>query len=459
MPPVLDPKNSKLDGLAFLGLSLCRKSERGHADSGTHQQAFDLDRVQDREYQYLYSSNDDGWLVGGGEPGPPHSYKLPARDSAHVEIMRIGTYNPSLGGLDPNVLLETLRSGRILIPEMTVVPTAVVPNGDRPPELEIRFDMLPHQPNLQNPLSAPLPINWQLRFVHNQLFHAFQFPSRFCPGAFHSTILRKAEFRSKDAEKKYFAKCQSVVQEWLERGQQPLVPPPGKDGVDAQIKIVECKKWKANSNTTTTTTTTTTTVAGEDDSYMDSYYRSGIWLFTDRNNPTHQILPNFLPPYDTPAKRKIILDVLKEEWDETTLMWRSLYDPPEHLLTNILLPHDSRALGDAEPSNDGTGGQPWSILCGASPPDLCGSKNHVVDDDVDPSAGAGAGAGGGMIDPRQSMVSEFGGDMDEEKSSTADVPSLAAAARKKSSSVRSPPREKRNKDSSGTKSPTAAASS
>ena len=56
--------------------------------------AFDLNAVQDREYEYIFSTNDDGWLVGGGEPGPPRSYKLPAPDSAHVELMRIGTYNP-----------------------------------------------------------------------------------------------------------------------------------------------------------------------------------------------------------------------------------------------------------------------------------------------------------------------------------------------------------------------------
>jgi hypothetical protein len=44
--------------------------------------------------------------------------------------------------------------------------------------------------------NAPLPINWQFRFIHNQLFKTFVFPSRFCPGPFHSTIVRKADFRS-----------------------------------------------------------------------------------------------------------------------------------------------------------------------------------------------------------------------------------------------------------------------
>ena len=49
--------------------------------------------------EYFASTNDDGWLVGGGEPGPPRSYKLPAEDSAHVEIMRVGTFKPEWGGI------------------------------------------------------------------------------------------------------------------------------------------------------------------------------------------------------------------------------------------------------------------------------------------------------------------------------------------------------------------------
>ena len=81
-----------------------------------------------------------------------------------------------------------------MIPQVEVLPTAVVANGDTPPELEIRFDM-PYGPDFAD-MKAPLPPNWQLRFIHNQLFKHFSNPSRFCPGAFHSTIVRKAEFRS-----------------------------------------------------------------------------------------------------------------------------------------------------------------------------------------------------------------------------------------------------------------------
>ena len=205
---MLDPANSKVDGLAFLGLSLARKSDQGHPDSYTHQEAFDLNEVLDRDYEFVFSTNDDGWLVGGGEPGPMKTFKLAAKDSAHVEIMRIGTYRKEWGGVPQEEIVNVMKSGEILIPQIEVIPTAVVANPDTPPELEIRFDMEPENPFATGEDGVPavdftndevdLPINWQLRFLHNQLFKKFIFPSRFCPGAFHSTILRKAEFRSEE---------------------------------------------------------------------------------------------------------------------------------------------------------------------------------------------------------------------------------------------------------------------
>ena len=105
-PPVLNPSLSKVDGLAFLGLSLTRHSDKGHPDSITHQTAFDLNNVLDRDYEFLSSTNDDGWLAGGGEPGPPETYKLAAKDSSHVEIMRIGTYRPEWGGVEEKDIIE-----------------------------------------------------------------------------------------------------------------------------------------------------------------------------------------------------------------------------------------------------------------------------------------------------------------------------------------------------------------
>lgn len=287
--PYLDHKKTKVDGLAFVGLSLTRKSDVGNADSITHQEAFDLNDVLDRDYEFLMSSNDDGWLVGGGEPGPPTSYKLAAKDSSHVEIMRIGTYRPDWGGISEEDIVSALNSGKILIPQMEVVPTAVVANPDTPPELEIRFDMDPPIPDFDD-LSTPLPDNWCIRFVHNQLFKYFEFPSRFCPGPFHSTILRKADFRSNAHKEAYFAKCDAAIKKWRLGGPKPL----NNGGWDVDGKPLE----------------------------ETSEYNSGLWLFLDRKNITHFFKPNFLPPYDTREKRELILDFLSEEWDQDELVWK-----------------------------------------------------------------------------------------------------------------------------------------
>jgi hypothetical protein len=378
MPPVLDPAKHKRDGLAFLGLSLTRHSSGvGHADSVTHQTAFDLNQVLDRDYEHIFSTNDDGWLVGGGEPGPPHSYKLAAKDSAHVEIMRIGTYRPEWGGLTVESIVQALQEGAIFIPEIQVLPTAVVANPDTPPELEVRFDL--QDPGV--PVSAdildttkPLPVNWQLRFLHNQLFRHFEFPSRFCPGPFHSTILRKAEFRSSADRTAYFHKCAAAVAAWKATvGPRSLVVPDdnNKDSAMKNITQVRCSKETLLSNTTTRVTKEAIlAISQEDDidkgvkdinhallskisdiSKEDSApddedkdmedvtddsqivessggeptysedCQSGLWLFTDRENITHQFLPNFLPPYDTPQKRELIWSFLKDEWNEETREW------------------------------------------------------------------------------------------------------------------------------------------
>merc|ERR1740124_1303961 len=283
----LDPKNSKVDGLVFLGLSLTRHSEVGHPESVTHQTAFDFNEVQDRDYEYLASTNDDGWLVGGGEPGPPKSYKLAAKDSSHVEIMRIGTYRKEWGGVPEQEIIDAIESGKILIPQIEVVPTSVIANKDDPPEIEVRFDMERGNPD------QSLPVNWALKFIHNQLFKHFEFPSRFCPGPFHSTIVRKAEFRSVDKRDAYFRKCDAVIKKWKETGPKPL----NKGG------------WKKDYTPAR--------------SIKEDEYYSGIWLFADRDNITHYFKPNFLPPYDTPEKIKIIGDFLQMEWDADALSWKN----------------------------------------------------------------------------------------------------------------------------------------
>ena len=186
--------------------------------------------------------------------------------------------------MDRQAMLNILKEGKIKIPHIMVIPSSVVANADLPPELEIRFDMDRQelQAFLANPETAKLPVNWPLRFIQNQLFKEFSFPSRFTPGAFHSTIVRKAEFRSKEHRAQYFKMCADAIKKWKEQGPQPLQAP--EQGA--------CS------------------------------FGSGIYLFTDRNNISHKFEPNFLPPYDTPDKRRIIAEYLQEEWDEKSLSFK-----------------------------------------------------------------------------------------------------------------------------------------
>ena len=71
-------------------------------------------------------------------------------------------------------------------------------------------------------------------------------------------------------------------------------------------------------------------------------YNSGLYLFTDRNTITHFFKPNFLPPYDTKAKREIILDYLKESWDEKSLTWQPVKSIVETALERLKVRQESR---------------------------------------------------------------------------------------------------------------------
>lgn len=71
---------------------------------------------------------------------------------------------------------------------MQILPTSIRANDNMPPEVEIRFD-------LESSESTDIENwnNWSLTFVMNQLFDHLDYPGRFCPGAHHSTIVRKGK--------------------------------------------------------------------------------------------------------------------------------------------------------------------------------------------------------------------------------------------------------------------------
>ena len=294
--PYQDPAGVKMSGKAFLGISLARNyGSIGNPDSETLQDAFDLNEVTDREYKHIVSLNDDGWLIGGGEAGP---YNLPAADSAHITLMDIGTFDENWGGITEDDIIDAIESGDILIPQMEVMPTRVRMNWDTPPELEILFDLEPTYPTEK----VPLPINWQLRFVANQLVDYFSFPNKAVPGRFHCSVARKVNFRSYKARGEYFEKCNKALAGWRQNGPQPLV---GED------------TWKyfysGNSNNNNNNAQENDDGSENDNNDYYSSSASGVWLYSNRQNRTKFIRPNFLPPYDNDEeKMKIISKVLNK---------------------------------------------------------------------------------------------------------------------------------------------------
>lgn len=287
-PPLLDRTKMKIEGLAFLGLNLSRNhplQPMAHPGSISRQTQFDFNRILDREYKYFVATNDDGWLVGGGENGD--SYKLTNPDSAHCEVLRMGTFNEEWGGVSRERIREVMAS--IMIPHIAVTPSFVLRNGDTPPEVELKFDL-----EMTSGEVETWP-NWQLRFLHNQLFEALQIPARFCPGPHHMTFVRKAAWRSPEHMRQYFADVHAVVAEWRAAG--PTLLEPESDPAAA---------------------------GHPGDKALGDELSSphGIYLFKHRNEPVEYFAPNFHPPYDTPEKRQIIKNVLAKEWHEPTLSWR-----------------------------------------------------------------------------------------------------------------------------------------
>eukprot|EP01051_Picozoa_sp_SAG22_P013798 SAG22_NODE_1590_length_4048_cov_3.816156_1_plen_644_part_00 len=293
--PWLDQPKTRTDGLAFVGVSMTRNhaatQPMSNSKSVSRQTQFDFNKLIDRPYDYYGGTSDDGWLAGGGEDGS--SYKLPNPDSAHIELMRVGNFNTSWGGLPIETIAEVLRNGTILIPQMGLTPSYLNARGFGadtmpPPEVELRFNLEP--PSDLDTAAVDTWPNWQLMFVHNQLFEALQFPARFCPSPFHMTLTRNGQFRSADSMNQYLAQASAVIEQWRQRGPQLLQPEvdPTQPGYPSPVLGAEL---------------------------TDPH---GIHLFRDRNTPLHYFAPNFLPPYNSSEKRKVIAEVLSKLWNDET---------------------------------------------------------------------------------------------------------------------------------------------
>jgi hypothetical protein len=266
-------------------------------------------------------------------------------DSAHIEICRIGSFHEKWGGVSMEELERIMTDGTIKIPEMAVIPTGIISNKDIPPEVEVRFDMKENVfsdhfiaatdelysmeydankisnnegENVEEKLSksghAKLSIdnvwNWQLRFVHNQLFKYLQNSNRFCPGPFHMTFVRKATWKNNNARQEYFDKCEETLNQWEREGPK-LMTAGNQNNTD-----IHGLKNEVDG----------TGIPGIIKNPFNDELRNpyGVYLFKDRNTIVKYFKPNFFPPYDTAENMHIILESLSKKWDDKNLCWIDL---------------------------------------------------------------------------------------------------------------------------------------
>jgi hypothetical protein len=85
------------DGLSFIGISFSVNVAHGNAYSYQLCDQFPMENIIDRNYDYVMSMDEDGWLVGGGYKSFDYSGKMPYIDSSHTELLRIGSMDVDKG--------------------------------------------------------------------------------------------------------------------------------------------------------------------------------------------------------------------------------------------------------------------------------------------------------------------------------------------------------------------------
>ena len=85
------------DGLSFIGISFSVNTANGNPYSYQLCDQFPMENIIDRDYEFIMSMDEDGWLVGGGYKTFDYSGKMPYIDSSHTELLRIGNMDPSTG--------------------------------------------------------------------------------------------------------------------------------------------------------------------------------------------------------------------------------------------------------------------------------------------------------------------------------------------------------------------------
>ncbi|KAG7354815.1 hypothetical protein IV203_004171 [Nitzschia inconspicua] len=273
-----------------IGLSLSRRSSKGHPDTVTRQTAFDFNELQDRDYNKagIPSSNNPG------TPNAHENYKVAAPDTVHIPIIHIDADSPQA----VDSIISALASGEVFIPHMAIIPEALSVNGVSPPDLVVRFGT-----ERNEDLPPDEWPNWCLEFMHNQLYEYFQgMGARWMKRPFSITLARKVRWKTVKHMNRYFAHAERVIDAWREKGPQYL---------DPQLAYIEGGA-------------TPEEVARPHGIYL---LRNGV--------PTNYFAPNFDPPYTTKMTRSLLFNVLGKSWDKKRREWTS--QPIPRLVTPSML--------------------------------------------------------------------------------------------------------------------------
>mmetsp|Transcript_17778 Transcript_17778/g.26312 ORF Transcript_17778/g.26312 Transcript_17778/m.26312 type:complete len:934 (-) Transcript_17778:172-2973(-) len=98
------------DGLSFIGISFSVNTANGNPYSYQLCDQFPVENIIDRNYDYIMSMDEDGWLVGGGYKTFDYSGKMPYIDSSHTEVVRIGNMDPNSGGTSIDQVYSAMES-------------------------------------------------------------------------------------------------------------------------------------------------------------------------------------------------------------------------------------------------------------------------------------------------------------------------------------------------------------
>uniref|UniRef100_A0A7S4RF12 Uncharacterized protein n=1 Tax=Ditylum brightwellii TaxID=49249 RepID=A0A7S4RF12_9STRA len=114
-------------GLSFIGVSFSVLTPKGNPYSYQLCDQYPMESLIDRDYDYVMSMDEDGWLVGGGYKPFDYSGKMPYIDSSHTELLRIGSIDPTYGGTSIEQVYTAVAS--ITFPPFSIFPEFVKGGG------------------------------------------------------------------------------------------------------------------------------------------------------------------------------------------------------------------------------------------------------------------------------------------------------------------------------------------